>query len=472
GAAPPAITLYLTPATHRCRWSACRAKPRAMLPAYTQEQLTEELAELEVAAQYIGGDIQLRGGASYQLQEDPEYKAPLSGKELTLRTDNFTLDTEVSKKFLHTGTTVAVGLSGGLRTQSKDGGTASNTATITPKLSLTQDLLKNFFGLLSRLGIADAERRLAIAKQKRSYQERQLQQRYDQLYLDWILLWRTQNVLLAQLRKSTSSLANAQKQRSLNYIDNGSYQHIRNSHYLYRQALLDNQQQLLSMDQNFARFLGEGLYRPDSGVQEPLLEKAMQAFDELHFEDSWTWSISEKSLQRLQILYKYSKLDRLPDLSLSTSLGLETSAAYSGSAEPKYSKLKPRYSLALKLSWPVLMRRANNTRQKSRVQLRQLETTLNSQRQDFEIRVVKQRSAQEFLLEAYAIGQEVAKAKKAIYVSNQVKYAQARASVRDLLDAEIQKLSAELNILKIETRLIRGLLDYHYETRSGDFLKL
>ncbi|WGK69767.1 TolC family protein [Candidatus Haliotispira prima] len=445
-------------------WSEFRDKVKAVLPDYTQQELTQELAELNVEAQYVGGDVNLSGVASYSLTSDPNNAAG------TLSTHIVRLAPQVSKKFLKTGTTVTVGLANTLGISSVEGGSLTNTSTIAPTVTVTQDLLQNFFGLLDRLNFADAGRKLEIAKEQRLYNEQKLQQSYDWLYSDWILLWRTQKVLIEQLRKSGASLRNAQTQRKLNYIDNGSYQQIYNSHLVYRQTLLNNEERLLTMDQQFARFLGQGLFKPDLTVLDLLLEESLGDFDELHFENSRTWAISEKSLNRSNILYKFSKLNRLPTLTLKGSFGLETSATYGDSEQPSYSELKPTYSLEVSLSWPVLMRKAGNSEKVSLVQLKQLESTLNKQRQDFEISIAKQRAAHEFLIENYDIRKETAKAKTAIYVSNQVKYRQARAGIRNLLDAEIQKLAAELNLLETESKLVRQLLDYRYETRDGDFL--
>ena len=70
------------------------------------------------------------------------------------------------------------------------------------------------------------------------------------------------------------------------------------------------------------------------------------------------------------------------------------------------------------------------------------------------------------------LGKKKAKAQSAINTSNQIKYRQARSSIRDLMDGEISKLNAELSLLNTENQLIKQLLNYQYETRNGDILNL
>ncbi len=448
------------------KWSEFRNKIRAALPQYTEEQLIEELAELNVEAQYIGGDIMLNGEAFYNLTIDPNSPERTFIQTLIMRPS-------ISKKFLHTGTTLEIGLDKTLQIDCDSCRRALNTFTIAPRLTVTQDLMQNFFGLLDRLNFADAERELAIVKLQRAYNERQLQQRYDQLYLDWILLWRMNVLLSKQLSNSNASLNNAREQLNLNYIDDETFLQIYNSQLFYRRTLLENEQQILATEQRLARFLGdmsEQRFQPDLDILGTLLQKASEPLGELHFEDSAIWAISEQSLKRLRILYKFRKLQRLPSLTLSASIGLETSALYEKSQEPEYSKLRYNYLIGLNLSWPILMRGANNAIKTSRIRLQQLETSLNKQRQEFEIDIAQQRSAHEFLLENYEIQQGSAYAQNSIYAQNQIKYRQARAGIRDLLDAEIQRLSAQLNLLETENQLIKLSLDYQYQSRNGDLL--
>ena len=463
--AEPSLESDFTSERKTISWHEFNKRIQTILPNYTKEQLTQELAELDVQAKYEGGDINLSATTSYNLSVDPEHRS--GGTE---NKHNITISPQISKKFLHTGTDLTLGLNSTLGTTTIDDATPIHNSTITPKLTIKQDILRNFFGLLARQDIANTKQILEIAKQQRRYNERKLQKSYDQQYLEWILLWRKQKVLVEQLRKSTASLNNARSQRQLNYINDATYQRIYNSHLRYRKTLRTNEQQLLSIDQKFARFLGNGRYQPDLSVIEPLLKKAKEPLEVIYFEDSWVWAISEQSLRRLSIVHKFVKLQRLPSLTLTGSLSLETSAQYRDTEQPEYSQLKPNYSVSIQLSWPVLMRKARNTVKRSEIQLQQLEEDLEIQRQNFGISIARQYANHKYLLESYAIQQETAKANAAIYQSEQVEYRQARASVRDLLDSEIQTLSAELNLLQIENDLIKQKLDYYYETRHRNIL--
>ena len=451
-------------------WKEFREKVRAVLPGYTLARLKEELAEQQAQAPYIKGDWQLGGAASYKADFDPndQPRRELGGSG-ALSTHRVVVGPEISKKILFSGTTLSLGLSSTLQSSILEGASPVYNSVLKPKLGVKQDLLQNFFGLLDRFEIADAQRKLEIAKEQRRLKERQLQQSYDKMYGDWILLWRTQQLLSEQLRKSQESLSNAQEQRRLNYIDNGTYQQFYNSHLLYRRTLLNNEERLLAMDQRFARFFGDGnLYRPNIESFPALLKQARANFDVLEFEDSWNWALSRKNLERSNIRYSLRKWQRLPSLVLGVDFTLESNSSYGEGEVPSYSKLKPGYDINLKLSWPVLGRKAKNDAETLRLQLQELEATLEQQRQEFEIDIARRRGEHLFLLENYQIQQEAARAKAAIYVSNQVKYEQARASIRDLLDAEIQSLSAELDLLKTESRLLEQLLDYRYQTRERD----
>ena len=451
-------------------WKEFREKVRNVLPGYTLARLKEELAEQQAQAPYIKGDWQLGGAASYKANFDPnDQLRPSFGGTGGLNTHRFFGGPEISKKILFSGTTLGLGFSGSLQSSILEGSDPMYSSTLVPKFSVKQDLLQNFFGLLDRFEIADAQRKLDIAKEQRRSTERQLQQSYDKMYANWILLWRNQQLLSEQLRKSQASLRNAQEQRRLNYIDNGTYQQFYNSHLLYQQTLLNNEKLLLAMDQRFVLFFGAGvLYRPDIEGFSALLEQAKANFEVLKFENSWNWAISQKSLERVNIRYSLRKWQRLPSLVLGANFTLESGASYKEGEAPSYSKLKPGYEIDLKLSWPILGRKAKNASEKLRIQLQELERTLEQQREDFEIDIARRRGEHLFSLENYQIQQEMAKAKAAIYVSNQVKYEQARASIRDLLDAEIQSLSAELTLLKTESELLEQMLDYRYQTREQD----
>ena len=236
-------------------WKEFREKVRNVLPGYTLARLKEELAEQQAQVPYIKGDWQLGGAASYKANFDPnDQPRPGLGGAGGLNTHRFFGGPEISKKILFSGTTLGLGFSGNLQSSILEGSDPMYSSTLIPKFSIKQDLLQNFFGLLDRFEIADAQRKLDIAKEQRRSTERQLQQSYDKMYANWILLWRNEQLLSEQLRKSQASLRNAQEQRRLNYIDNGTYQQFYNSHLLYRQTLLNNEKLLLAMDQRFVRF--------------------------------------------------------------------------------------------------------------------------------------------------------------------------------------------------------------------------
>ena len=290
--ASPPLEFDLKSKREVIQWSDFRSKIKAALLDYTQEELTLELSRLDLKDQYVGGDINIGASASY----DFSTKEAMQSKD-SVTTHNLKISPSISKKFLRTGTTLSVNLDNTLSQTVMAGKDPTGSTMINPSFTLKQDLLRNFFGLLARQNIANSERNLAIDKLKRQNNERKLQQDYDLMYLDWILLWRKQEVLQEQLDRSTKSLANAREQRRLNYIDNGTYQRYYNAHLVYRQSLQDNEQNLFAMEQAFARFLGNKLYMPDKDILESLLEKSMQKFKPLYFEDSWTWYINEQSLK-------------------------------------------------------------------------------------------------------------------------------------------------------------------------------
>ena len=94
-------------------------------------------------------------------------------------------------------------------------------------------------------------------------------------------------------------------------------------------------------------------------------------------------------------------------MTLSTSLGVKAQVNHGNNGQDDYS-LKPEltYSVDIKLSWPALMIKARNTIARSRINLQKLETSIEQQRQNFEIKVAKQYASHNYLLDTYETRKE------------------------------------------------------------------
>lgn len=441
----------------RIAWGTFREKVRSALPDFVLEDLKVQRSRNQLNQVYDEGDLFFQAGGNFRLVSNGASELP----------NQWGASGSLSKKLVPSGTTLSVGTDFMLSRNYT--GAPGNQTSIVPRLKVSQDLLRNFFGVLSRLKITTAERRVAIAESQRSSTERLLLKAYDNYYLEWALLWRQRELLLAQEQRSLDSYQNAQEQFEVNYIDVAVLQRFHDRHLQYQISLLENQNALSLLEERFKAFLGEtNLPRPDLDELRFLWEQLPASLPDLLFQDSWIWDISRQNLDLLEITYETGKRQlSLPQLNLGAFVDLKSiDPAGDGNLGP----IKPEFGAEITLSFPILGRSAENQLDDYENQIAEVKEQIRKQEMEFTHSVRGQRIFYRTLLEKYDLLGERIQAQREVYEETEVQYSRALANIRDLLDADINLISQRLQSLTVANQLLAAWLNYLYETKTEDIL--
>ncbi len=343
------------------------------------------------------------------------------------------------------------------------GASANNISVFNPSVvvEVSQPLLRNFFGMLDRYPIKDAEYALSIANYQRRLNDISVMTTYQKLYYEWILYKKVVEYMVIIIEDAKTFQEQTRRRLVNGLVDNDTYQNAKRQTFLYEDSYNQYINTLEDIKENINYFIPLGNIEPDYNAWSSFLEVAtnVRNIQRLPFSESVYGQIAHNEKIRAEYVLSAMKNNNLPNLELVGQVGI------SGTNDQGYfnsfgSLDNVDYFAGLKFSYPIGNRETKAQLENARNSLYAITAEYDRANKDYNVRmgsILNRFRSYEFL---YTSKLEQIKAIESRMATQLIKVNQGRLELDDYIETRIELVQAQTEHLNLQYLIISTIFDY------------
>jgi len=336
-------------------------------------------------------------------------------------------------------------------------------ATYTPSLTLqvTQPLLRNFFGILDKYPIKDAEYSLSIVELQRQIQDLSVLTSYQKMYYEWIM-YEKLAAYLENIIKDAKDFENQIRRRLRNnLVDNDAYQNAIRQTLRYEDTYSDYVMRLNNVKNAVAYFIPINDTNPDDNAWNVFLEigTSLKGIKVLEFKNSIYGQVAYQENIRAEYFLRAMKNNSMPDLAFvgSVTLGGVDTDNYFNS----YGQMtNVEYFAGLSFSYPLGGRQYKAQLKNAKNGLYAIMMSYDQANRDYTLQlstIINRFNTYKIMLESKLAQIAAIESRMATQL---VKFRQGRLETDDYITTRIELVQTQTEYVNLEYLIISNIFDY------------
>lgn len=328
-------------------------------------------------------------------------------------------------------------------------------------IEVSQPLLRNFFGMLDRYPIKDAEYALSIANYQRRLNDISVMTSYQKMYYEWILYQKVVEYMVIIIKDAKQFEAQTRRRLVNGLVDNDTYQNAKRQTFLYEDSYNEYINVLDDIKENINYFIPLDSIEPDYNAWSSFLEVAtnVKSIQRLPFGESVYGQIAHNEKIRAEYILSAMKNNNLPNLELVGQVGL------SGTNTQNYfnsfgSATNVEYFAGLRFSYPIGNRETKAQLENARNSLYSITAEYDRANKDYNVRmgsILNRFKSYSFL---YTSKLDQIKAIESRMATQLIKVNQGRLELDDYISTRIELVQAQTEHLNLQYQIISTIFDY------------
>ncbi len=374
------------------------------------------------------------------------------------------------------------------------------------KVSVSQPLIRNWFGFLDRYAMKDAKMKLEVEKIKKLENDKAIFNYYKKMYFFWYQWDQILNYLKTTIDNAKRLEAQTAQKLKAGIVENDEYQRTRYSVFMYQQQynqtvieykrILNELSAFIDVEKRYPGVVSDDNNNPGETKDDftLLYETAKNSkIDFVEFEETNNSKILNLNRENLEYLKKISLNKTLPQLNIFGNIdikfheyyynpeghpdaGEESDTDYRfyygntvfGQSENymdnyedeinKYPNLD--FVVGIEFSYPLGNFKARSDYKESKLRLKELMLQYDISKRNYKTNMNNLITSIELMKDTIDKKNQSIEALNSQYNTEKRKSSQARIELRNLLDTENTKVNEEINLMKSKAQVITLYLDY------------
>jgi|GEM_PF-364023 len=421
------------------------------LPELQSNRIALLQAKNEVNRSKSTGDINLSAGA--EAYRNNEY----SGLSDNGNHKGYNVYGGLSKTVTSTGTDVALAYNYEKYSYSNFSNSSNYTAH-NPSLTLkvTQPLLNNFLGMVSKYTEKNARMQYEIEKLQLVENNKTVINSYKKLYFQWVLYSEILEELTRAISNSKKLVGLTSRRYKAGLADNDDYQTARVSVYDYEVKYREYLNSLKAIENQLKLYLDVSKNKPLGSEFQAFYDRAhSSSFKDIDFSNTKSAEIIRKTLSNLRYSKSVYRNKLLPELNVYGQVaGENMSKEYDGT-------LKDRdYSVGFEFVYPLGNHSAESSLKDIELEIKSINQGYKETINTYKKNLWNYRSEFSTLKERIGLNVKTQSALKSQLATQRKKYRQARVTLSDVIETENSLTSSRIEYLTYKYNIISCYIDY------------
>ena len=331
----------------------------------------------------------------------------------------------------------------------------------TINLTVSQPILRNFFGMADRYRIEDARFAIDITRDTSMLSNNNLLVAYQKIYYQWIGLEKSLQGIDSALLNAKNVEGRTLRRYRSGLIDNDSYQQSKAQTFQYMDMVTQYREQVISLINTLKFFItNTGIIRPDHQQWDVDLERAIGEKPEfIPFNQSSYGRLASKNGERIANNIAIQENLTMPDLSIVAGVGVgaDDSSGYFNSIS-KMTNVD--YFVGFKFSYPIGNRASKANLKDAEISLEKFNMQYRNMVLDYNTRMRNSILRYNAITDMLDTKKNRIKSLESALKTQMTKYNQGRIELIDVIETENLILTEKLNLNDLEYQLINNYYDY------------
>ncbi len=328
-------------------------------------------------------------------------------------------------------------------------------------LQVNQPLLKNFFGVLSRYPIKDAEYALSVSEYQKEINDLSVITRYRKMYYEWILYQKISDYTEKIISEAKIFEEETRRRLVNGLVDNDAYQNARIQTATYENTLNENINNLRNIEANIGYFIPIENLSPDFEAWDTFLETAtnLRNIRAVPFSQSLQGQVAHIEKIRAEYKLEVMKNNTWPDLELVGQVGLGDTNTR-GYFTSFSTMTNVNYFVGFSFNYPIQNREAKAQLEDARSSLYSVIAEYDNANLDYNTRLASILNSFTTLRFSYDNQLYQIDALESRLQTQLSKINQGRLELDDYISTRIDLAQAQISYINLEYQLISAILDY------------
>ena len=326
-------------------------------------------------------------------------------------------------------------------------------------VSVSQPLLKNFFGKIDRYAKKNAGLQIRIETARKEVNDRNVLNYFKKLYIQWIQYNETLDLLQKTIDNTRRLEAQVRRKARRGLADNDDVQKIRTSLLSYQAQFYQYRQRRDSITREIALYVNTDGIVPDRASRDGLFILAgKKEYVPTAFEKTGTGRMLVTSLEQLSLQLGVNRNDLLPNLDLYASVSQKSNE---GSFSSSFSKMNDTdYSIGLSVSYPLGNHEKRGALRDTKLAIKEMKASHESTRNEYMKKIIQIQESVRAVNKLIAVHRGTVTALNSQYITEYKKYNQARLNLTFLIQTRNSIAAEEVALLDLQGQLIGYYFDY------------